>query len=216
MEANGAAYNEAQQLTCSPQYNPWGTIPYPEYSLNLYSACGNNGTYESSAAIDGSFESIRQGSEFLDHQSFCDVSYTSSNAATIDFLPTSSASLGPLADIPSKDFSFAEGHFENSVEPKLSVSAESGYKQICKLDPIASFFPCSATSSNGGRQDGGFTFEMPESIVNEVLGQSASPPSAACTQSCSIESLLCSDEPGTSRSRSSSISECSHDSIVKA
>lgn len=161
------------------------------------------------------------GPSFFGSSTLCDVtsSFNDVNPAfkqhltTVDYLLPGSTSVSYTTS--SHDFSFAEPELhlpgETTLVLGLGQSPQLGYRQTHKLEPIASFF-----SSNGRRSSeefGSVSLDIPEIGDGEVV---VSPllNSPSCKQSCSIESLL--DEPTSSRSRSSSLSECNHDSVLKA
>ena len=177
---------------------------------------------------NGTFDQFSCGQEsyFDPSAAFCDMTSgfltTEMNLAEQVAAPTTCPSNMGLKNFDSsfRDFSFAEEHFTFSNESKLSsVFAEGnqlGSRQTFKLDPITSFFP---SNSRRMSQESSYFHDLPDSCshnLGDVIGHAPINPSSASPQPCSIESLLCSDDQPASRSRSSSLSECSHDSVVKA
>ena len=176
---------------------------------------------------NGTFDHFASGHEsYFDSSSFSDVtsSFLAPELSSSEHIMSSSGPSGtPLGNFDSnfRDFSFAEEQFALSGESKLSsVFAEGnqlGSRQTFKLDPITTFFSCASSNNRRMSQESGLLLDLPDSCghLGDVLDH---PPiaSSASPQPCSIESLLCADEQPVSRSRSSSLSECSHDSIIKA
>ena len=207
----------------SPELDVWSMGYSTQPSTNYYSFATDFATGETS--IVNTFEDLSQnnGTSFFGSSTLCDVNSivddvtsTNENLTNIDHLqpPQSSAAY----ESPCRDFSFAESHLCSPCETKppssvLGQVAQFGYRQTHKLDPIASFF-----SSNGRRPSEEYSvlsLDLPDAR-NDEIAVSSPISSPNCKQSCSFESLLCAEEASTSRSRSSSLSECNHDSVVKA
>ena len=224
-----SAYDQTLQISSNTLFNaPAATASWSSYLGNdrvvTPSAYANNDTHSNPGVHFENF-SCCQEPTYFDSAAFSDVtsSFLTPEVNSMEYMmppPTAGANPATLVnyDTTCKDFSFAEGHLAaGTVESKLSSvfggGTQSDCRQTFKLDPITSFFP-----ANGRRlsQETSFLFDLPESCshAEELSYQSPIGSSSSCKQPCSIESLLCPEEQ--SRSRSSSLSECSHDSVVKA
>jgi len=227
-------FNQRIQMGSNSPFN-FGAAEAWSGSYNCHDNTGTMSSaanYHNSDLQSGVFDTFSCGQEsyFEASTTFCDVTSgfltPEINTTAENFaIPTSGLTNAVAKSFDSnfRDFSFAEEHLALSGESKLSsVFAEGnqlGSRQTFKLDPITSFFPCTASSSRRISQESNFFLDLPDSCshsLGDVISHSPINPSSASPQPCSIESLLCSEEQPASRSRSSSLSECSHDSIVKA